>query len=53
MRWKDRGPRWRVTVFVLALGWLFSTAWTVGWLVSDGSPAPAPMVHGDQSMTRR
>ncbi|MFJ4657104.1 hypothetical protein ACIP5Y_38055 [Nocardia sp. NPDC088792] len=30
----ERGPRWRIGVFALALTFVFSTAWTVGWISS-------------------
>lgn len=47
--WADRGTLWRLAIYTLVLLWVFSTAWTIGWLVSDGSsPTPAPVVehHG-------
>ncbi len=43
----DRGTRRRAAHFALLLLWLFSTAWTIGWLVEGRSDAPTPpAVHG-------
>ncbi|WP_306361372.1 hypothetical protein [Nocardia sp. CC227C] len=47
MRPNDRGPRRRVARFALLLLWLFSTAWTVGWLLEGQSATSAPpAIHG-------
>lgn len=33
-RISERGTAWRVVIYTIALIWVFSTAWTLGWIVS-------------------